>query len=138
MWPPTATQFPLLDLKTRIDFRVCARPLWIRIQDHKTRRALDHSQPLPLTDQDGDINVGFEDGNVFEAVQEGFDNTICVDMTAEANAVSATQVGSGNRLNALVTGSGNVARVTQTWDGHTAQIVQSGAGYMIDLSQCSR
>ena len=93
------------------------------------------ARPSELAEVGGSLKI--DGGNLFEGLQQGFDNFIMLTMIGELNAVSVTQIGTGNTLEASIIGNSNFAAVTQLGNGHVARFTQSGTGNRVEVVQNS-
>ncbi|WP_180966822.1 hypothetical protein [Cohaesibacter celericrescens] len=70
-------------------------------------------------------------------LQEGYNNSMLVDVTGSSNLFSFLQSGSNNALTAKISGTGNQAAVQQYGQNNHVSLSQMGSGNSISISQRS-
>lgn len=78
--------------------------------------------------------VGLQPGTL---TQNGFNNTMSIEVNGTANLFAFAQIGSGNVLNASIAGYNNQAAVLQTGVNNFAGFSQNGIGNIVSITQNS-
>nr|WP_321456961.1 hypothetical protein [uncultured Cohaesibacter sp.] len=80
------------------------------------------------------LNSGLQPGNL---IQEGFNNSMIVDVSGTSNLFAFLQNGSQNSLQASIEGTGNQAAVQQYGQNNHVSFSQMGSNNSISISQRS-
>ena len=70
-------------------------------------------------------------------IQDGFNNSMAIEVNGTSNLFAFSQIGSGNALLASIAGQDNQAAVLQTGVNNFASLVQNGIGNIVSITQNS-